>query len=379
MFERIVVFLLAILIFNFASNEAGAQNLLQNKNKDVISAFRQYKDLDNLSIVVPTVIEVSFDQEFLERLDFAVLNKATNSFEPYLFRQEVPQIPIQITASPSIGTANNMNDNDSHTYAEFSLSENTQQQTQITLISSQPITSSTLTILLDDYVALPNFIEIHANGKIVVANSKLQQQTINFPRTIANEWVIKLTYSQPLRITELRLSQEDITNTRALRFLAQPSNTYRIYFDSDRQAFSSVGEVGNLAIDKDVLRFSSVPSKNNPDYKIADIDKDGIADVLDNCVSQANTDQADVNGNGRGDACDDFDKDGLINSNDNCPNQPNKDQLDTDGDGIGDVCDGEESRLTERYKWLPWLGIGFAAAVLVVLLALTTKSLRSPK
>lgn len=375
MLKRIIVFLLVIFIFNFASKEAGAQNLLQNKNKDVVSAFRQYKEIDNLSIVVPTVVELSFDKELLERLDFTVLNKSTNYLEPYLFSQETPQIPLSVTANPAIGTARDMNDNNSHTYAEFSVSETGQQQTTIVLTSPATITSSAFTILLDNYVALPNLIEIRANGKIVLANSKLQQQTINFPKTTANEWTIKLTYSQPLRITELRLAQEGITSSRALRFLAQPSNTYRVYFDSDRRVEPSIGEAGNLTIDKDILRLASIPSKNNPDYTVADIDKDGVADVLDNCVSQTNPDQLDVNGNGRGDACDDFDKDGLINSNDNCPNQPNRDQLDIDGDGIGDVCDGQESRITERYKWIPWLGIGFAAVVLVALLALTAKSI----
>jgi len=68
--------------------------------------------------------------------------------------------------------------------------------------------------------------------------------------------------------------------------------------------------------------------------------------------------------------------DGLINYRDNCPDNPNRDQKDTDGDGLGDACDQEESRLTERYAWIPWLGIGFASVVLVVLLILTAQSMR---
>jgi len=104
------------------------------------------------------------------------------------------------------------------------------------------------------------------------------------------------------------------------------------------------------------------------------VDSDGVPDIRDNCVSVSNSDQQDINNNGRGDACDDFDQDGIINSKDNCPDNPNRDQRDTDSDGVGDVCDKEESRITERYPWIPWVGIGFAAVVLIVLLVLTARA-----
>ncbi len=83
-----------------------------------------------------------------------------------------------------------------------------------------------------------------------------------------------------------------------------------------------------------------------------------------------------MNNNGRGDACDDFDKDGRINSVDNCPNKPNRDQKDTDVDGIGDVCDQEESRITEKYVWLPWAGMGFAALIIMGLFMVTIKGMK---
>jgi len=375
-------FLSILFFFNLTIALANAQGLSQGNINNLISAYRQYKDVSGLSISVPTVVEIPFKDEFIERFDFAVFDKTTNSFEPHLFKQEVlvNQIPIVIDANTTSGSAQNMIDNNLRTWAEFALPENAQGRVQIVLTSSEPITSSTLTILLDNYVALPNSLEIRAEtadgSRIVVADKKLSQETIRFPQTIADRWTLTLTYGQPLRITELRLLQENATEIRTLRFLAQPTHTYRIYFDPDRQVSPPVGEAGNLAIDKDVLPITVSLSQVNPSYTIADTDNDGIPDIRDNCVTLANRDQKDLSNNGRGDVCDDFDQDGLINNQDNCPNQPNRNQIDTDGDGLGDACDREESRITERYTWLPWVGIGFAALVLIILFALTTKSLR---
>ena len=377
-----LLFLLIILL-TFNLTNAAAQELSQEEINDIISAYRKYKDVSELSLSVPTVVEISLDEEFIERFDFAVLDKTMNFFEPYFFNQEVltNQIPISIGTNIPSGEAQKMIDDKISTYTDFDLPENARGEVQISLTSPKIITSSGLTILLDDHVALPNTIEIRANNKIVVASKKMVGQTIYFPETTSDNWLIKLTYGQPLRITELRLDQKNAikVSSRTIRFLAQPNRSYRIYLDPDRKSDPPVGEKGNLESDKDVLRASAMPSQSNPNYIIADIDKDGIADIYDNCVSEPNTNQEDVNGNGRGDVCDDFDKDGLINSKDNCPNHPNRNQSDTDGDGIGDLCDKEESRITERYKWLPWLGIIFAAAVIVILFVLTAKPTKDRK
>tara|TARA_R110002096_G_scaffold412156_2_gene612570 strand:+ start:7192 stop:11190 length:3999 start_codon:yes stop_codon:yes gene_type:complete len=69
-----------------------------------------------------------------------------------------------------------------------------------------------------------------------------------------------------------------------------------------------------------------------------DIDGDGILNEVDNCPQVANADQADVDGNGIGDVCQDSDNDTILDVNDNCPESSNIDQIDTDGNGIGDGC-----------------------------------------
>ncbi|PJA88104.1 MAG: hypothetical protein CO140_00715, partial [Candidatus Moranbacteria bacterium CG_4_9_14_3_um_filter_40_7] len=307
--------------------------------------------------------------------------------EPHFFKQEtlVNEIPVSLSTNSNTGSANRMIDKDTGTYADFLLPENTQGQVQITLTSVNPIISSILTILLDNNVALPTSVEIRAfvdgQNRIVVANRKMDQQTIRFPQTTSNRWQVLFSYGQPLRISELRLNQDNATKSsvRTIRFLAQPDHSYRIYFDPDRLVKVPVGEAGNLVSAQDILAIPTVLSQNNPNYIIADVDSDEVPDIRDNCVSIDNANQRDINHNGRGDVCDDFDQDSLINSKDNCPDNPNRDQKDADSDGIGDVCDKEESRITEHYPWIPWVGIGFAALVLIILLVLTARATYSAK
>lgn len=71
-----------------------------------------------------------------------------------------------------------------------------------------------------------------------------------------------------------------------------------------------------------------------------DDDNDSIPDTEDNCRLTANTSQTDSDGNGIGDACEaDADGDGIADSLDNCPLIANIDQTDSDGNGIGNACE----------------------------------------
>lgn len=349
---------------------------------ETVSAFRQYIAIDGLPIVVPTVVEVPISSGSLEHYEAAVLNSASGALAPYYFQQEVRMNEQSLSAASSQTTAPYaLVDKHSLTYAEFLLPETGEEgRAVITLTSPEPITTSSLTVTLDNYVALPTSIEIRAvtdvGSTIVVAKRAMPGTTITFPRTSAKSWNVTFTHSQPLRISELAFQQENalVTRSRGIRFLAQPGASYRVYFDSDRRVDVTLPESGNLRSDLDVLALPQSASIPNPQYVMADIDKDGVPDTLDNCVEIANPAQEDRNNNKRGDACEDFDRDGILNPQDNCPDHPNVNQADSDGDGIGDLCDNEESRITERYTWLPWLGIGSALIVLIVLFAMTARS-----
>jgi hypothetical protein len=72
---------------------------------------------------------------------------------------------------------------------------------------------------------------------------------------------------------------------------------------------------------------------------LIDADGDGVVDGSDNCPNHANADQADLDGDGRGDECDeDIDGDGAGNGDDAFPRDASE-SSDSDGDGVGDNAD----------------------------------------
>lgn len=96
---------------------------------------------------------------------------------------------------------------------------------------------------------------------------------------------------------------------------------------------------------------------------VVDGDSDGVPDAMDNCPVTANSDQADANHNGIGDACEnngapDADGDGRPDTADNCLNVWNVNQGDDDRDGIGNVCDPTPRGMPP----LPWDNVVLARA-----------------
>lgn len=95
-------------------------------------------------------------------------------------------------------------------------------------------------------------------------------------------------------------------------------------------------DIAGTACDPDDLD-PLVPSELPPDF---DPDADGVPALVDNCPQRFNADQADLDGDGAGDACDpDADGDQVADAVDNCRMLVNSGQADADGDRIGDACD----------------------------------------
>jgi hypothetical protein len=209
--------------------------------------------------------------------------------------------------------------------------------------------------------------------RLQLLSAELLETCLWFPETTGNHFVVTLEYTEPVRVGELNFMQLlDPGATDAIRFLAQPGGRYTLYTDPDR-AYGKVPYTGVDLADSTGVRVVWGAVVPNPSYLPPDEDGDGVTDDRDNCLGVPNPDQEDIDRNARGDVCDDFDRDGVTQYEDNCPDDPNWDQEDTDGDGVGDTCDRMENRFSERNPWVPWVGIGVAAVVLVGLFATTVR------
>ena len=161
--------------------------------------------------------------------------------------------------------------------------------------------------------------------------------------------------------TPTNLTITDQTVDTCPPFLSGPVRTYGISIGNPAAIPPIVGGKANRQVSA-VGQFDyGIRLSGNEDY-----DGDSVGVTYDNCREVANPAQADTDGDTMGDACDpypastdndndgstgpfqvtlpfdkdqDIDLDKYLNSQDNCLSVANTDQKDSDGDGVGDACD----------------------------------------
>lgn len=359
-------------------------------NDEIIKVFKDQMKVPTQSILVPTIIETPIDANKIHSDYFGVYNDSDKKFIPYLLLNNYQADFNEVKATDSVTNqdlSDLFNGRYDDTMEDFYLNKEGDKNLAVIKVEySKPISSNSLSFSFDSYVTLPTSITVKAyvNDKEVIVLNKIKPtySGVRFPLTVSNRWVIELEYSQPLRISRINL--DDTSNVyakRYLRFLALPNKSYKIYANpesipKDRLTYE---ESPNLSLSEGIKRISIVPVMENASFVLGDKDSDGVPNVNDNCVSISNTDQLDIDQNGRGDVCDDFDRDGIINSVDNCKDVSNYDQMDTDGDKIGNACDADESRFTEKYPWIVWAGLGFAGLVFITLLLFVGNKMRKER
>lgn len=352
-------------------------------------AYRYYKEraeleIPDTSVQIPQVVEFTLSAQQAHS-GVLVTETVTHAVQPVqqqlktLTQTQTPTVRMSEMIKPQL------TDGSLNTFVDLSVPDaalENGQGVQLTLTFKQPQAVSGIAFSFDTYSARPERVSVSAETGILVNNQRFASDTVNFPLTTVSELTITLQHTQPVRLAELRIMSDSAAQLQQFtyRFLAQPNEKYTVYINENKlsNAASPRPEAGRLFSGKAAVVVKSLRFGANPEYYQADTDFDGIADDVDNCPKQANTDQKDVNTNAIGDACEDFDLDGVLNAFDNCPSAANTNQADVDGDKKGDVCDSEESRLTEQHPWLPWLALGGTAVVIAGLFVALLRTKKMP-
>jgi hypothetical protein len=365
MFRPIALLVLALLIFVVPANAAPREDA---------TAFRTIFPIAPLTITLPSVVEVDLSQYAFDSAEFMVYEVGSNAWVTPKYRNQSETLR-NVPVITDIATGNKIYaiaDNVQTTSYTFQVTDNQVTSTNLVLMYKRPITTGQLALDLSPNVQLPRTVMVSTgdgdNEQVALATTGVTGKTIVFPKMTGTTWKVTFTHNQPLRISELTFVDEAAPQqiSKSLRFLAQPGQSYVVYANPDRPNTLSGRESGNVWGNTVIpVPGQVLESKANPFFVKKDSDEDTIPDEADNCPFIANPDQIDVNANKQGDACEDFDQDGAMNNADNCPDLPNRYQADKDGDGVGDECDDDESRLTEKYAWLPWVALGSALLTIV--------------
>lgn len=325
-----------------------------------LSRYQSVRHIEDLKVMQPAIVELSYlDQSRI----YVVATEQGETIQQQFqtIRTTTVILPTKVEACITTCTsALALADTRQDTTFDFPLTTSGTQKGVIKITYAKPLVTDRIVFQVTGDSYMPNAFTLMIDGKRIL--NTIEGSAAKFPRMSAQNVEITFEYTQPIRFREVGVgftTEEKINNM--IRFVYQPGTKYNLYIGTGIGRENTPTPPINLfaknkeasltltAEEKNQLYVEKMPEKNK------DTDSDGVIDLTDNCPLQANADQKDGNGNGVGDECDDYDYDGVETYRDNCPMLSNFYQQDVDRDGMGDVCDQEESRFTEKNKWVPWV------------------------
>ncbi len=347
-----------------------------NAETDPRTNYRSFIEVVPDTSTIPTVLEVPLPSD----ADYVlVYEPATNTYIDSSINKSVvyDDVTYSIFSNESTdgisGFEADLLDDNFETSIDLLVKQaNTISKSDFYINSSKVVDVSSLDIVYGTDSALPREVSLYVitpNGEELMAvRTGYEVRNIKFPLQFGQSWRLAFVYDEPIRISDIKFGPADFkTVVDKVIFLAQPNLNYLVYLYPQNLTYVPLRSSGNLSQAESFPPASVSSIMVNPQYIKLDQDQDKVPDEIDNCPQHPNPDQISSRNSLKGDVCDDFDNDGVINISDNCQFLPNSNQKDEDSDGIGNECDSSESRLTEKYPWLPWIGMGITLVVLLIL------------
>lgn len=285
-------------------------------------------------------------------------------------------VAIEEVSSTFKGHKTNLTDGDRSTSLAFDPLDKSQPSMILTFPELTEV--SGVSVAIDEGIIAPLFVSVYGdfgNGEWVPLIS-LQSFAYHlpFPKVDVKRLQIEYTTRHFLRINEVSVSGQDVAERKdELVFYAEEGAEYSLYSDAKFGYKRHTPQALQRLNTSDRTPLFSLGTKTFNQSFDDDFDNDGLSDFDDFCPKVADSTNADIDGNGLGDVCEDPDQDNKISSKDNCPYVSNPDQKDSDADGTGDLCDKTDDRVSEHSDYLIYVIFGLAALMLIWLIFRSAK------
>lgn len=301
----------------------------QMNTRSILENFRVYGEIrttDTPPVSGRVQVDITEMREDLSSQNMAVYDVRRDRFESFQFQERTGQSKVgiqDIQTTPVLDNPTALFDDRQQTFASFEVRRGETNQAEVRITTDEQLTVSWLQTSLTQGVESPERIEIEAivdgQERIVVADTGFDFR-MNFPETRSDTWIIRYTYSQPLRINNILLDEMVVPTilNQEIEFVALPNTTYHILADPQTpRRVSRKSPHTNYTEDSQELVLDSW--NPNPAYQERQ--------------SREQSEQS------------------LAQETDTEPSYP----------------------LVARYPWLPWVGIGAVALTLAGLFAVVIK------